>query len=51
MVRLEQTVHISCTCTNTITKWTETRFDMTHVTLGVLLGASKVIAEAMVRLA
>jgi hypothetical protein len=33
MVRLAQTVHLSCT-TNTVSKWIETRFDMTHVTLG-----------------
>jgi hypothetical protein len=33
MVCLAQTVHISCTDTNTISKWTKTRFHMTHVTL------------------
>jgi hypothetical protein len=32
MVRMAQTVHLYCTDTNTISKWTETRFDMTHVT-------------------
>jgi len=32
MVRLAQTVRVSCTNTNTISKWTETRFHMTHVT-------------------
>jgi hypothetical protein len=32
MVRLVQTVHLSCTDTNTISKWIETRFDMSHVT-------------------
>jgi hypothetical protein len=32
MVRLEQTVNLSCTETNTISKSTETRFYMTHVT-------------------
>jgi len=32
MVRLAQTVHLSCTDANTVSKWTETRFDMTHVT-------------------
>jgi hypothetical protein len=32
MVRLAQTVHLSCTNTNTISKQTKTRFDMTHVT-------------------
>jgi hypothetical protein len=33
MVRLAQTVHLSCTDTNPISKENETRFDMTHVTL------------------
>jgi hypothetical protein len=32
MVHLVQTVDLSCTETNTISKWTETRFYMTHVT-------------------
>jgi hypothetical protein len=32
-VCLAQTVHLSWTDTNTISKWTKTRFDMTHVTL------------------
>jgi hypothetical protein len=32
MLCLAQTVHLSCTDTNTISKWTETRFHMTHVT-------------------
>jgi hypothetical protein len=32
MVRLTQTWHLSCTSTNTISKRTETRFHMTHVT-------------------
>jgi hypothetical protein len=31
MVRLAQTVHLSCSNTNTVSKWTETRFDMTDV--------------------
>jgi hypothetical protein len=31
-VRFAQTVHLSCTDTNTVSKWTETSFDMTHVT-------------------
>jgi hypothetical protein len=30
---LAQTVHLSCTNTNTISKWTKTRVDMTHVNL------------------
>jgi hypothetical protein len=33
MVRLVQTVDLSCTDTNTISKETETRFYMTHITL------------------
>ena len=32
MVRLTQTVHLSCTDTNSITKEKEVRFHMTHVT-------------------
>jgi hypothetical protein len=32
-VCLAQTVHLSCTDTNTISKWTKPRFHMTHVTL------------------
>jgi hypothetical protein len=32
MVRLTQTVHLSCTDTNTVSKWTETRFHRTHIT-------------------
>jgi hypothetical protein len=32
MVRLVQTVYLSCTETNTLSKWTERRFYMTHVT-------------------
>jgi hypothetical protein len=32
MVRLVQTMHLSCTDTNTVSKWTETRFTMTHFT-------------------
>jgi hypothetical protein len=32
MVRLAQTMQLSCTDTNTVSKWTETRFHMTHVT-------------------
>jgi hypothetical protein len=30
---LAQTMHLSCKNTNTISKWTKTRFHMTHVTL------------------
>jgi hypothetical protein len=32
MVCLVQTVHLSCTDTNTISKWTKTRFRIPHVT-------------------
>jgi hypothetical protein len=32
MLRLAQFVHLSCSDNNIISKWTETRFDMTHVT-------------------
>jgi hypothetical protein len=31
MVRLAQTVHLFCTNTNTVSKWTKARFDLTHV--------------------
>jgi hypothetical protein len=34
MVRLVQTITLSCTDTNSISKWTETRFHRTHVTEG-----------------
>jgi hypothetical protein len=30
---LAQTVYLSCTDTNTISKWTKTRFHMSHITL------------------
>jgi len=32
MVRLAQTMHLSCTDTNTVSKWKEVRLHMTHVT-------------------
>jgi hypothetical protein len=50
MVRLAQTVHLSFTETNTISKkdWKEILHDLRH--LGVPSGASKMIYEAMVRL-
>jgi hypothetical protein len=32
VVHLAQTVHLSCTDTNTVSKQTETRFHMNHVT-------------------
>jgi hypothetical protein len=34
MVHLTQTVHLYCTDTNTVSKQTEMRFQMTHVTEG-----------------
>jgi hypothetical protein len=33
LVYLLQTVHLSCTDNDTISKWTKMRFHMTHVTL------------------
>ena len=48
MVRLAQTMHLSCTGTNTVSKQKEERFHMTH--LGVPTGASKTMSEPMVRL-
>jgi hypothetical protein len=32
LVCLVQTVQVSCTDSNTVSKWTEMRFHMTHVT-------------------
>jgi hypothetical protein len=32
MVRLEQTMHLSCFDTNSVSKWTNRSFHMTHVT-------------------
>jgi hypothetical protein len=32
MVRSLQTLHLSCTNTNTVSKWTKTRFHTTHIT-------------------
>jgi hypothetical protein len=32
MVCSLQTVHLSCTDTNTVSKWTKTRYHMTHIT-------------------
>jgi hypothetical protein len=50
MVRLVQTVHLSCTETNTISKKDrkEILHDARH--LGIPSGASKTVSEAMVRL-
>jgi hypothetical protein len=44
MVRLAQTVHLSCTETNTISEEKEVKFQMTHV-----IGSSKMISEPMAR--
>jgi hypothetical protein len=33
VVCLVETVHLCCTNANAVSKWTETRFHMTHVTL------------------
>jgi len=51
MVRLAQTMHLSCTGTNTASKQKrrEIPYDPRH--LGVPSGASKMISESMVRLA
>jgi hypothetical protein len=32
MVRLVEIAHLSCTDTNTVSKWTNARFHMTHLT-------------------
>ena len=49
MVRLTQTVQLSCIEISTISKWGELSLEQTH--LGVPSGASKAISEPMVRLA
>ena len=49
MVRLVQTVHLSCTDTNTISKQTETSFHKDQRHLDVTSGASKPISKPMVR--
>ena len=48
MVRLAQTMHLSCIDTNTVSKRTELSLEPHH--LGVPLGASKTIYEPMVHL-
>jgi hypothetical protein len=50
MVCLAKTMHLSCTDTNTVSKWTETRFhkDLRH--LVVPSSAFKMISEAVVHL-
>ena len=50
MVCLAQTVHLSCTDTNTISKRTETRFHRTHVSKE-FNRCVKTFSERMVRLA
>ena len=44
-----QTMHLSCTDTNTVSKWTDLSLEPRH--LGVPSGASKMISEPMVCLA
>jgi hypothetical protein len=34
VVHLAQIVHLSCTNANTVSKWTEMRYHMTHVSIG-----------------
>ena len=46
MVRLAQTMHLSCIDTNTVSKRTELSLEPRH--LGVPLGASKMISKPMV---
>jgi hypothetical protein len=48
MVFMVQTVPLYCTDTNTISKWTETRFHMTHSPRS-MIGMPKTISEPMVR--
>ena len=50
MVRLAQTVHLSFTNTNTISKWTKNKIPKDPRHLVVPSGASKPIFEPMVRL-
>ena len=49
MVRLAQTVHLSCTDTNTISKRSETGFHKDPRHIGVPSAVSKPISEPMVR--
>ena len=51
MVRLAQTMHLSCVEVNTISKRTKTSFPLHPCHLGVPSGASKLIYEPMARLA
>jgi hypothetical protein len=49
MVRSAQTVHLSCTDTNTVSKWDRNEI-LNDPHRGVPLGVSKMISEPMVRL-
>ena len=51
MVCLAQTMHLSCTNTNTISKWTDQDFTRPTSPRSFPSGASKMIFEPMVRLA
>ena len=51
MVRLAQTMHLSCVEVNTISKRMEMSFPLPPCHLGVPSGASKLIYEPVVRLA
>jgi hypothetical protein len=48
MLCLVQTVHLSCTDTNTFTKWIKTRFHITHVTFEFHRVRPKQFSEAVV---
>ena len=49
MVRLAQTVHLSCVKVSTISKWTENELPLEPCHLGVPSGVSEIIYEPMVR--
>jgi hypothetical protein len=49
MVRLAQIVHLSCTDTNTISKQSKMRFQMTYVTLEFHQVCQKRFSDTMVR--
>jgi hypothetical protein len=49
VVDSSQTVHLSCTEINIISKQSETSFHLTHVTFEYPSGASKMISKPMVR--
>ena len=48
MVHLAQIMHLSCTDTNTVSKWTKTSFPHDPCHLGVPSRASKMFSEPMV---